>query len=167
MQISCCSLQKSQKKHNIFLAFKEFYRTCILLTSLFTNSRFGVAITMGFPGGSDGKESTWNSGDCQQCRRPGLNPWVGKIAWRRKWQPTPVFFPGKSHEQRSLADYSPWGRKESDMTERLHFTRLFAIQTFLQWKTEQLLTLHTIYAEMWERLMENFPPAHLSTLFKD
>ena len=44
--------------------------------------------------------------------------------WRRKWQSTPVFFPGKSHGQRSLVGYSPWGRKESDTTERLHFTSL-------------------------------------------
>ena len=44
---------------------------------------------------------------------------VGKIPWRRKWQPTPVFLPGEFHGQRSLAGYSPWGRKESDMTEQL------------------------------------------------
>ena len=54
-----------------------------------------------------------------QCRRYGFNPWVGKIPWRRKWQPTPVFLPEKSHGGRSLAGYSPWGHKESDMTERL------------------------------------------------
>ena len=42
--------------------------------------------------------------------------------WRRKWQPTPVFLPGKSHGWRNLAGYSPWGRKESDTTEQLHFT---------------------------------------------
>ena len=46
---------------------------------------------MGFPGGSDGKESSCNAGDL------GLIPWVGKIPWSRKWQPTPVFLPGKSH----------------------------------------------------------------------
>ena len=40
--------------------------------------------------------------------------------WRRKWQPTPVLLPKESHGQRSLAGYSPWGRKESDMTERFH-----------------------------------------------
>ena len=44
---------------------------------------------------------------------------VGKIPWSRKWQPTSVFLPGKFHGQRSLAGYSPWGRKESDLTERL------------------------------------------------
>ena len=46
-------------------------------------------------------------------------PWVGKTPWRRKWQPTPVFLPGKSHGQRSLMGYSPWSCKESDTAERL------------------------------------------------
>ena len=41
------------------------------------------------------------------------------VSWRRKWQPTPVLLPGKSHGQRSLLSYSPWGRRESDATERL------------------------------------------------
>ena len=54
-----------------------------------------------------------------QCRRPGFSPWVGRIPWRRKRQPTPVFLPGKSHRQRSLAGYGPWNRKESDTTELL------------------------------------------------
>ena len=54
--------------------------------------------------------------------RPRFNPWVGKTLWRRKWQPTPVLLPGKSHGRRSVAGYSPWGLKESDTTERLHFT---------------------------------------------
>ena len=49
--------------------------------------------------------------------RYGFDPWVGKIPWRRKWQFTPVFLPGESHGQRSLADYSPRGRKELDTTE--------------------------------------------------
>jgi len=47
--------------------------------------------------------------------------WVRKIPWRRKWQPTLVLLPGKIHGWKSLVGYSPWGRKESDMTERLHF----------------------------------------------
>ena len=55
---------------------------------------------------------------------PSFNPWVGKISWRRKWQLTLVFMPGKSHEPRSLVGYSLWGRKELDMTERLHFLSL-------------------------------------------
>ena len=49
----------------------------------------------------------------------GKIPWVGKISKRRAWQPTPVCLPGKSHGQRSLMGYSPWGRKELDTTEQL------------------------------------------------
>ena len=48
---------------------------------------------------------------CLQCGRPGFDPWVGKIPWWRKWQSTPVLLPGKSHGQRSLVGYSPWGRR--------------------------------------------------------
>ena len=58
---------------------------------------------------------------CLQWGRPGFDSWVGKIPWRRKWQSTPALLPGKSHGWRSLIGYSPWGRKESDTTERLHF----------------------------------------------
>ena len=65
---------------------------------------------------------------CLQCGRPMFNPWIRKIPWRRKWQPTPVFLPGESHGWRSLAGYSPWGCKESDRTERLHFTSLLLVQ---------------------------------------
>ena len=55
-----------------------------------------------------------------QCRRqekPGFDPWVGKIPWRRAWQPTPVFLLRESHGQRSLVGYSRCGCKESDTTE--------------------------------------------------
>ena len=62
---------------------------------------------LGFPGVSVGKESACNAGDHLQCRRSWLNPWVEKIPWRRKWQPSPVFLLGKSHKQRSMAGYSP------------------------------------------------------------
>ena len=51
-----------------------------------------------------------------QCKRYGFDPWVRKIPWRKKWQPTLIFLPGKFHRRRSLAGYSPWGDKESDMT---------------------------------------------------
>ena len=85
-----------------------------------------------FPGGSDGKSI------CLQCRRPGLDPLVGKIPWRRKWQPTPVFFPGKSHGRMNQADYSPWGRKESDMTEQLHFFFITRYQSNAQNSPSQL-----------------------------
>ena len=57
-----------------------------------------------------------NAGDTETWK---FSPWVGKIPWRRKWQPTPVLLPGESHGQRSLVGYSPRDRKESDMTEHL------------------------------------------------
>ena len=49
-----------------------------------------------------------------------MDPWVGKTPWRKKWQPTPAFLPGKSHGQRNLVGYSPWGCKELDPTEQLN-----------------------------------------------
>ena len=70
---------------------------------------------LGLPGDSEVKASAWNAGDL------GSIPGSGKIPWRRKWQPTPVFLPGESHGGRSLVGYSPWGHKESDRTEQLHF----------------------------------------------
>ena len=54
-------------------------------------------------------------------RETGFDPWVGKIPWRRKWQPASVLLPGESHRRRSLVGYSSWGRKESVTAERLHF----------------------------------------------
>ena len=66
----------------------------------------------GFLGGFDGKASVCNAGD-----QGSILGW-GKIPWRRKWQPTPAFLPGKSHGQGSLVGYSPWSCKESDTTER-------------------------------------------------
>ena len=54
---------------------------------------------------------------CLQCGRPGFNPWVRKIPWRREWLTTPVLLPGESHGQRSLVGYSPGGLKELDTTE--------------------------------------------------
>ena len=57
---------------------------------------------------------------CLQCRRPGFDPWVGKILWRRKWQAIPRFLPGEVHGQRSLVGYNPWSHKELDMTEHTH-----------------------------------------------
>ena len=71
---------------------------------------------MGFPGGSDSKESACNAGEL------GLIPGLGRFpGQRRARQPTPVFWPGEFHGLRSLVGYSPWGRKESDMTEQLRF----------------------------------------------
>ena len=80
------------------------------------NTWYTLSYIGGFPAGASGKESTCQ---CRGCKRPGFEPWVRKIPQRRKWQPTPVFLPGKFHGQRNLSRYSPWGRKESDTIERL------------------------------------------------
>ena len=66
------------------------------------------------PGGTSGKESACQ---CRRHKSGRFDPWVGKIPWRTKWQPTPVFSPEESHGWRSLVGYSPRGRKESDTTE--------------------------------------------------
>ena len=59
-------------------------------------------VYMGFPGGTSDKEPAFQ---CKRLKRCGFDPWVRKIPWRRKWQPTPVFSPGESHGHRSLAGY--------------------------------------------------------------
>ena len=73
-----------------------------------------------FPGSASGKETACQ---CRSCRRLRFHPWVGKIPWRRAWQPTLVFLPGKCHGHRSLKGYSPWGCKESDTPEDTHTQR--------------------------------------------
>ena len=70
---------------------------------------------MGFPSGSDSKESACNAGD------PGSIPGSGRCPWRWKWQPTTVFLPGEFHEQKSLVGYSLRGHKVSDMTEHTQY----------------------------------------------
>ena len=75
--------------------------------------------TWSFPSVASGQEPACQ---CRKHKRCGFDPWVGKIPRRRAWQPTLVFLPGEFHEQRSLADRSPWGHRESDMTEQLSTT---------------------------------------------
>ena len=77
--------------------------------------------SLGFPGSTSGKEPAWQ---CRRHKRCGFDPWVWKSPWRREWQPTPVFLPGESHGQQSLAGSQ--GHKESDMTEvTYHSTLLY------------------------------------------
>ena len=92
----------------------------------------------GFQGGASGKEAVCQ---CRRCKRCGFHPWVGKIPWRRAWQPTPVFLPGESHGQRSLAGYSPWGRTESHMTEA-HLVPENILRTNFQNKKQKLLCIY-------------------------
>jgi len=108
-----------------------------------------------------GKESTCQ---CRRRKRHGSNPWIGKIPWRRKWQPTLVFFHGRSNRQRSLAGYNPWGCKRvrhdwatqttttqpviqariPDVTLRIHtFSSIFFVLRFL------LLFLPMLSSALW------------------
>ena len=73
-----------------------------------------VVRVKGLPGGTSGKEPICQ---CRRCERSEFNAWIGKILWRRAWQPTPVFMPAESHGQRSLVGYSPQDHKESDTTK--------------------------------------------------
>ena len=70
---------------------------------------------LGFSGGTTGKNPLANAGDVREwCR---FEPWVRKISWRKAWHPTVVFLPGESYGQSSLGGCSPWGCRESGMTE--------------------------------------------------
>ena len=105
-------LKRQQQKYGE--ACSSYWMTSLPITCVFS---IHLIRPLGFPGGASGKEHT------QQCRRHnnhGFFPWAGKISWRRKWQPTPVFLPGESHGQRRLAGYSPWGCKELDTEATSH-----------------------------------------------
>ena len=87
---------------------------CVYSTCIFVCTYMCV---YGIPRWLSGKEYACQ---CRRHKRRGFDPWLGKIPWRRKWQLAPVFLPERSHRQRSLMGYSPWSRKESDMTEHRH-----------------------------------------------
>ena len=83
-----------------------------------------------------GKESACQ---CRRCQRHGFYPWVWKIPWRRKCQSTAVFLQRKSHGQRSLAGYNPWGCKELDMTEKLSMHSYISIKDWAKHEQYSLL----------------------------
>ena len=105
---------------------------------------------MSFPHGSDGKRI------CLQCRRPGFNPWVGKILWRRKWQPTPVLLPGKFHGWRSLIGYRSWGCKETRLSDLTFIQN--CIHTDDQWPVhfKRLIYKSSTFIKSFLREAESF-----------
>ena len=114
-KLRCGDLSVPSSQNNFIAGFREDYRD--------------------FPGGASGKECA-----CQ-CKRPkkcGFNPWVGKILWRKAWQPTPVFSLRKSHGERSRVDYSPLGRKKSNTTEWLSTAQEYIIMPKRKKKTKTL-----------------------------
>ena len=91
-----------------------------------------VSYMISFPGGSDGRVYL-------QYRRPRLESWVGKISWRRKWQPTPVFWPGKSHGWRSLVGYSPGGSQRVRHNWATSLLHLYDCVKWPLWKKSNCL----------------------------
>ena len=119
--------KKSGGGGNLFLNSFAKSRTCLM--RIMKLMSLDVCLLPRNQGGAISKVvDTWASQVVQwwrirqQCGRHGFDPWVGKIPWRRKWQFTLVFLPGKSQGQRRLAGHSPWDCIESDMTEhgRIH-----------------------------------------------
>ena len=96
-----------------------------------TDSMLVIDYILQLPRWHNHKESACQ---CRRCKRHGFDPWVGKIPWSRKWQPTLVFLPGKFHGQRNLVGYSLWGHKESDTPEWLsthtHIDHILRIKLF-------------------------------------
>ena len=86
-------------------------------------------------------------------KRHRFNPWVGKIPWSRKWQPAPVFLPGKSHGQRNLVGYSLWGCKELDMTEYDHLQMEHSPYIYtgpcVHMVVTVFLTKHLFFPDLW------------------
>jgi len=95
---------------------------------------------MVFPGGTVVKNPSAHAGDTGNI---WFDPWVRMITWRRAWQPTPVFLPGKSHGQRSLVGYSLWGHKESDMAKATsHVCMSIPISQFIPPLLPFLVSIH-------------------------
>ena len=99
-----------QEHLEICISYYIYYVLCYLYNMYIF--MYNYIYNMDFQADASGKES---SCQCRRCKSHGFEPCVGKIPWRREWQPTPVFLPGKSHAQRSLIGGSP-GSKESDTT---------------------------------------------------
>ena len=81
---------------------------------------------------------------CRRCKRSAFYPWIGKIPWSRNWQPKPVFLPGKSHGQRSLAVYSPWSCKtvgHNLVTKQTKSTQIIANLSLISRIVEKFLML--------------------------
>ena len=98
---------------NMLCSAKQFRWTRRAMTALHKQVLIDIITDLksqwGFPVGVSGKEPACQ---CRRHKRCEFDPWVGKILWRKAWQPIPVFLPGESHGQRSLAGYSPWVHKK-------------------------------------------------------
>ena len=116
--------------------FKTYYSVnfsgpaTVITTPLHCNRHYYFFPVLGFPDSSVGKESTCQ---CRRHKRCMLDPWVGKISWRRAWQPTPVFLLGKSHGQRSLMVYSLWITKSQTRLKWFSMHAMFQQRYLMVW----------------------------------
>ena len=112
---------KNRRRRHVLITIETNFKQHLVSCLVIKISRFLILM-----GASQvvlsGKEPT---GQCSRYKRWGFDPWVGKIPWRNAWQPTPVFFHGESHGQRSLVSYSSWGCKGSDTTEATEQTHIY------------------------------------------
>ena len=119
--------------------------------ALLVSSGVCNAYISGFP---DCSVVVWQ---CKRHKRCGFDPWVRKMPWNRKWQLTSVFLPGKSHGQKSLAGYSPWGHKESDMTENTHrvcvFMCVFVLSQFIMNKEVSLISRNLLFSLSGQKIV--------------
>ena len=92
-------------------------------------------------------------------RRPGFSPWVGKIPWRRKWQPTPVLLPGKFHGLRSLVGYSPWGcyRVGHDWATSLSLSFIYDYTVEVRNRFKGLDLIDRVPDELWTEVRDIVP----------
>ena len=111
---------------------------------------------MVFPDGISGKKF-----NCQ-CRRHGFDPWVWKIPWRRKWQPTPVLLLGEFHGQRSLAGYRPGAAKSQDWVTNT-FTFNFFMYFSLNWSIPEFSLRSLYYHNTFHNLEHTFRKLPLSS----
>ena len=103
-------LSSSSLSSLLLYYYHPFSHFCLLYLMSFNPDSQGIGL-------SQWLSSEESACQCRSRRKYEFNPWVRKIPWRRAWQPTPVFLPGESRGQRSLAGYSPQSHKELDMTK--------------------------------------------------
>ena len=94
-----------------YAQYHKFVQCSLFSWRLDEDLLLNIICYMGFPGGASGKESACQCSWCRRQQRCSFYPWIGKIPWGSKQQPSPVFLPGKFHRQRSLVGYSPWVAK--------------------------------------------------------
>ena len=132
---------------------RDIYEHIILIYHIYS---YIYIYKYGLPRWHSGKESTCQFRRHQKHR---FHPWVRKISYSRKWQPIPGFLPGKFHGKRSLADYSPRGCKELDMTEQMSTHPDMCVYVCTKLKSICIYTFLLLFFRNYYRL-------HLSTLIK-